>query len=119
MTSNQRLTQTGTSLGTPAYMSPEQCRGEALDARSDIYSLGVLAYRMVSGALPFSGDTPTLIRKHLTESPPGLRGGRRGVPRPVAEIIAQALEKDPARRPPSAAAAGLRPTGAVRPPPGA
>jgi serine/threonine protein kinase len=99
------LTRAGDVLGTPVYMSPEQCRGDALDARSDVYSLGVLAYRMLAGHPPFRGDAATVIHLHMSQPPPPLPSppGRR-LPPAVVELIMSALDKDPARRPASAAA---------------
>ena len=85
----QKLTQQGMVLGTPPYMSPEQFTGKALDARSDIYSLGVMAYEMLTGQLPFEADTPwEWATQHMTAQPipfevsaPG-RTFRRAWPRP-------------------------------------
>ena len=96
------LTRLGSLTGTPMYMSPEQCRGDQVDGRSDIYSLGVIAYRMLSGQTPFVGDVTTLIRGHLTESPPPLHTRVRNVPRAVSDLVMSALAKEPAERPPRA-----------------
>ena len=96
------LTRLGSLTGTPMYMSPEQCRGDQVDGRSDIYSLGVIAYRMLSGQAPFVGDVTTLIRGHLTESPPPLHTRVRHVPRAVCDLVMSALAKEPAERPPRA-----------------
>ena len=97
------LTAIGSVMGTPYYMSPEQCRGERLDARSDIYSLGVVAYRLLTGETPFKGSPHELIELHKTAQPPSLRETNRKVPRKMARIVMSALAKDPAERPQSAA----------------
>jgi serine/threonine protein kinase len=98
------LTRVGAILGTPLYMSPEQCRGENLDARSDIYSLGIIAYQMLSGAPPFTGLTTTVIRAHNESQPIPLREHNAKLPKRVSRLIMSALEKDPAARPQTAIA---------------
>ena len=92
-------TSAGSVTGTPKYMSPEQCRGESVDSRSDIYSLGVITYTLLAGQSPFDGDAAALMRKHLTEAPMPLRARARGVPRAVASLVIAALHKDPNARP--------------------
>jgi TolB-like protein/tRNA A-37 threonylcarbamoyl transferase component Bud32 len=94
------LTTAGTSLGTPAYMSPEQAAGDDVDHRADIYSWGVVAYELLSGAHPFAGKTTSqqLIAAHVSETPRPLRGA----PPVLAALVMRALEKDPAKRPQSA-----------------
>ena len=97
-------------MGTPFYMSPEQCRGENLDTRSDIYSLGVVAYRLLTGETPFVGSPQEVIELHKTAEPPPIREKNRKLPRKMAHIVMSALAKDPAQRPQNAAglAAALR-----------
>ena len=88
------LTQTGTLIGTPYYMSPEQCRGESLDARSDVYSLGAMLYEMLSGAPPFTAETPAgVITKHLLDPPPPLPA-ELCVHRSLENVIMRALAKE-------------------------
>lgn len=100
--SESRPSQALTVVGTPYYMSPEQCLGEPLDARSDVYSLGAMMYEMLTGQRPFAAETVSgVINKHLYESPPPLPSSLT-IPRKVASAIMQALAKQPAERPQTA-----------------
>jgi serine/threonine-protein kinase len=87
-------TATGNLVGTPSYMSPEQARGEKLDFRSDIYSLGVVVYELFSGRVPFRGDSPlSVILKHIHDPPPLEGPGTERLPPSVIPILARALPK--------------------------
>ncbi|HEU4506735.1 MAG TPA: serine/threonine-protein kinase, partial [Pyrinomonadaceae bacterium] len=99
---HENLTVVGSVMGTPFYMSPEQCRGENLDERSDIYSLGVIAYRLLTGETPFKGTVEELINLHKTAEPPPIREKNPKVSRKMARILMSALQKDPAKRPQTA-----------------
>jgi serine/threonine-protein kinase len=93
---------TGTIVGTPYYMSPEQCLGDTLDARSDVYSLGAMLYEMLAGEKPFIAETVSgVINKHLYEDPPPLPPSL-AIPRRVSTAIMRALAKDPDQRPQTA-----------------
>ncbi len=93
------LTQAGTILGTPKYMSPEQFTGEPIDPRSDIYSLGVMAYEMLSGDLPFQGKTlHEVAYKHMHEAPPLIRKAIPGIPKELEQFVQQSLEKKKEKR---------------------
>lgn len=90
-------TQTGTIVGTPNYMSPEQAQGLPLTSASDAYSLGVVLYELLAGQVPFSGNTPiSVVMDHVQKPPPPLR--RRDLPPAVESVVMQALAKDPAKR---------------------
>jgi TolB-like protein/tRNA A-37 threonylcarbamoyl transferase component Bud32/Flp pilus assembly protein TadD len=93
------LTRTGTAVGTAAYMSPEQARGEAVDNRTDIWSLGVVIYEMITGELPFRGDyEQAVVYSILNETPCSITSIRPDVPWDLAAIVETALTKDPAGR---------------------
>ncbi|MGC2767265.1 MAG: protein kinase [Candidatus Acidiferrum sp.] len=93
------LTSTGTTLGSLNYMPPEQVRGEAADARSDIYSFGVSLYEMLTGKLPFKSDSQySLMTAHLNETPPEPITLRGDLPAGLNQIIMMAIAKDPANR---------------------
>jgi hypothetical protein len=85
-------------------MSPEQCRCEPLDSRSDIYSLGVIVFQALAGEAPFTGDMAALMRKHVEEEAPLLSAKRADISQPVADLIGASLAKDPATRPGTAEA---------------
>jgi serine/threonine-protein kinase len=93
--------------GTPAYMSPEQCRGDAVDGRSDQYSLAVMAYELLTGRVPFTAPTPDqIMRQHIDAAPPRPREINPGLPSPIEDILLRGLEKDPSDRFPSVAEFG-------------
>ena len=94
-----RLTATGTIVGTPEYMSPEQVRGLTADARSDQYSLAVVAYEMLAGRVPFEADS-TLALLHMVayEPPPSIREARPELPMEVEAVLTKALAKEPGDR---------------------
>jgi serine/threonine protein kinase len=96
------LTRVGAIMGTPLYMSPEQCGGGHVDMRSDIYSLGVIAYQMLAGEPPFSGNTSAVMKAHREQSPQHLRERSTKVPKRVAGVVMSALAKDPGKRPATA-----------------
>jgi len=97
------LTVEGTVVGTVPYMSPEQLRGQQVDARSDLFSLGVMLYEMAAGCRPFSGTSdPDLASSILRDEPTPITGIRPDFPRALERIVAGCLEKDPRDRTPSA-----------------
>lgn len=93
-----RLTSTGTVLGTPAYMSPEQIQGLAVDHRSDLYAFGIVAYEMLSGQVPFDGTTTALLYAQVNNPPPGITRFAPGLPPHVEWTIARMLAKQPSER---------------------
>jgi eukaryotic-like serine/threonine-protein kinase len=100
----QPLTQIGTIMGTPAYMSPEQAVGQVVDHRSDLYSLGVIYYELITGTAPFHGDSLQVLRQHLTAEAPLIPAElTAGVAVPIASIVAKLLAKEPDARFQSAA----------------
>jgi hypothetical protein len=118
-----RLTQTGMAIGTPQYMSPEQLLSEPVSDKTDVYSLGLLAYELLTGHTAFTATTPQeLIAAHLRDTPRPLAELREDVDTEVAALVARCLEKNPAKRPTAdEIARRLAPGGGVLlewPPPG-
>lgn len=99
------LTQTGVMIGTPRYMSPEQCDGAELTNASDVYSLGIILYEMLTGATPFTGPTPLSVAlKHSSELPRAPREFVSTIPVEIEKLVLHALEKKPENRPKDAGA---------------
>jgi hypothetical protein len=97
---------TGAVVGTPAYMSPEQCLGSEITAASDQYSLGVMAYELLTGQVPFSGSLLTIQLGHVEKIPPAPIDIVPDVPRPVSDAVMRMMAKEPRDRWPTLAAAG-------------
>src|SRR4029077_4938168 len=93
------VTQTGTVLGTSNYLSPEQAEGETVTPATDVYSLGVVLYELLTGDVPFRGDNLVVVAmKHVTEHPPDLLAQRPDAPPRLAAAVTRALEKHPEQR---------------------
>jgi serine/threonine-protein kinase len=94
-----QMTEEGSIIGTAQYLSPEQARGTQVDQSSDLYSLGIVLYEMLTGQVPFTGDSPVEIAmKHLSATPPQLRDKRPDIPHSLELVVLRALAKDPAAR---------------------
>jgi eukaryotic-like serine/threonine-protein kinase len=96
---SEALTQTGSVMGTATYFSPEQAQGHSVDGRSDVYSLGVVLYEMVTGIAPFTGDTPVAVAyKHVREAPVPPSRRNPDVPGDLEQVILTAMQKEPEAR---------------------
>lgn len=105
MVGSRALTEVGTVLGTPSYISPEQAAGTPAGPASDVYSFGVILFRMLTGRLPFSSrNAMELVRMHRDETPPAVATLRPEAPPVLAAVVAAALAKDPTGRPADGAA---------------
>ncbi|GIV95885.1 MAG: hypothetical protein KatS3mg057_0542 [Herpetosiphonaceae bacterium] len=94
----ENLTAAGSVVGTPAYMAPEQILAGEVDGRSDLYSLGIVLYQLLTGHPPFTGDTMTVITQQINAAPPPPRTIIPDLPKPLEDVILQALAKQPAHR---------------------
>ena len=99
-----QLTMVGTVCGTPEYMSPEQARGKDMDGRSDLYSLGVLLFQLITGTVPYDGDSPIeIVTQHLTSAVPNASERRKDLPQSVVDVTQRLMAKKVVERPESAA----------------
>jgi hypothetical protein len=102
-TDTTRLTHTGSPIGSPAYMAPEQAMGGAVGPYTDLYALGVLLHELLSGDVPFAGSTALgVLHRHLYEPPAPVRTIRPDIPEPLEALVLRLLAKDPQHRPASA-----------------
>ncbi len=97
------MTHAGDAVGTPAYMSPEQCESLEISPASDQYSLGIVAFELLTGTLPFQGSKLTIMRGHVEQSPPSITSLREDCPKSLQAAVSRMLEKKPAHRWPSVA----------------
>ncbi|MFN8581410.1 MAG: bifunctional serine/threonine-protein kinase/formylglycine-generating enzyme family protein [Gemmatimonadaceae bacterium] len=111
------LTSMGTIVGTPAYIAPEQASGDPVDARTDLYAWGVIAYELLSGAHPFATHTTAqaILAAHISETPSSLAARRPDLPLQLTSLVDSCLSKDPAKRPLNASAVLAQLTPPVRP----
>jgi serine/threonine protein kinase len=94
-----QLTGAGSVLGTPAYMSPEQAKGASVDGRSDVYSLGVVLYELLTGQQPYRAETPVaVVLKHVSEPLTPPRTVNANVPEPLERVVIKAMAKEPDQR---------------------
>lgn len=93
-----RVTKSGVMIGTPEYIAPEQIRGQVLDARADVYALGVVCYEMLAGRVPFQGDTARVLYAQVHEPPPALHALNARAPLAVEQVVTKALAKRPEQR---------------------
>src|SRR5689334_2290453 len=108
------LTVTGNVMGTPQYMSPEQCLGEEIDSRSDLYSLGVVVFQMLTGSVPFNSATSTaVVMQHVNKEPPSLRSLNVSISPAVEAVVLRALAKRREDRPQTADAFAMELASAV------
>src|SRR5216683_4123545 len=96
LASTKELTRPGAGVGTPEYMSPEQCKGENVDGRADIYALGIMLFECLTGRTPFTGDNyPALAHSQIYEEPPDPRRFNQQIPSAVRDVVLIALQKKP------------------------
>ncbi|MBN1574099.1 MAG: FHA domain-containing protein [Deltaproteobacteria bacterium] len=98
ITTKRTITSLGTIIGTPYYMSPQQARGDRVDHRSDLYSMGVILFEMATGRPPFEGDHLAVLNKHIQENPPAPSSINRNIPEYLEAVILKAMRKNPGDR---------------------